>query len=153
MTRMLLRSGYATTALLSLSLLAGIALAQENCPNCPVRHGHAGSYYGDTGAGHFGRYNNLGDCTYRHYGQHDLFYNYYAGNNCGGMGAALYVSPRPVPAYVGHTYVTYQPFMPHEYLYPHHRTYHRYYNGGAALTRTSAHYRTTPVLNWMTHFD
>jgi hypothetical protein len=36
---------------------------------------------------------------------------------------ALYVSPRPTPPMVGHTYITYQPLAPHEFLYLHHRTY------------------------------
>ena len=35
--------------------------------------------------------------------------------------AQMYVSPLPVPANVGHTYTTYQPFMPHEYTYSHQR--------------------------------
>jgi hypothetical protein len=84
---------------------------------------------------------NWGDCVHRYYGNHDLFYNYYVGNNCGGYGAALYVSPLPVPPHVGHTFITYQPLMPHEFMYKHHRTYHRYYNGGQGLTRTSVRYR------------
>jgi hypothetical protein len=78
-----------------------------------------------------------GQCQYRYYGQPDLFYNYYAWPSCTGWGAELYVSPLPVPPHVGHTYITYQPLMPHEFLYQHHRTYHRYYNGGQGLTRTS----------------
>jgi hypothetical protein len=53
----------------------------------------------------------------------------------------LYVSPRPVPPWVGHTYITYQPLMPHEFMYSHHRTYHRYYNGGQGLNRTHVAYR------------
>ncbi|MBN1912011.1 MAG: hypothetical protein JW818_19975 [Pirellulales bacterium] len=56
----------------------------------------------------------------------DLFYNYYVPPGpCGGVGAQLYVSPRPVPERVGHTWITYQPLMPHEFLYTHHRTYYR----------------------------
>lgn len=56
----------------------------------------------------------------------DLFYNYYVpGENCGPP-AQLYISPRPTPPLVGHTYITYQPLMPHEMLYPHKRTYYRY---------------------------
>jgi hypothetical protein len=47
----------------------------------------------------------------------------------------MYVAPRPVPANVGHTYITYQPLMPHEFMYKHHRTYHQYYDGGRGLTR------------------
>ena len=50
-----------------------------------------------------------GECLYRFYGQPDLFYNYYAWPSCTGLGAELYVSPRPVPPYVGQTYITYQP--------------------------------------------
>ena len=56
----------------------------------------------------------------------DLFYNYYVPPGpCGGVGAQLYVSPLPVPERVGHTWVTYQPLMPHEFLYKHRRTYCR----------------------------
>jgi hypothetical protein len=62
--------------------------------------------------------------------QYDLFYNYYVPEPCGvGAGAELYVSPRPTPPFVGHTYITYQPLLPHEFLYPHHRVYRRYTNG------------------------
>ena len=93
---------------------------------------------------------NAGNCQYRYYGQPDLFYNYYVPPNCGGVGAELYLSPRPVPAHVGHTYITYQPLYPHEFLYEHHRTYHRYYNGGQGLTRTHVAYWHSPFtsLRW-----
>lgn len=54
----------------------------------------------------------------------NVFYNYYAApGRCGYAGAQLYIAPRPTPPLVGHTYITYQPLMPHEFLYPHHRTY------------------------------
>jgi hypothetical protein len=76
-------------------------------------------------------------CREHQYGYPDLFYNYFVPPTCGGMGAELYPAPLPVPAHVGHTYYTYQPFMPHEFLYKHHRTYHRYYDEGRGLTRTS----------------
>ncbi len=56
----------------------------------------------------------------------DLFSNYYAPGQNGGPPAQLYISPRPTPPLVGHTYITYQPLMPHEMLYPHKRTYKRY---------------------------
>ncbi|HUY92005.1 MAG TPA: hypothetical protein VMV10_24910 [Pirellulales bacterium] len=56
----------------------------------------------------------------------DLFYNYYVPGANGGPPAQLYISPRPTPPLVGHTYITYQPLMPHEMLYPHKRTYRRY---------------------------
>jgi hypothetical protein len=85
-----------------------------------------------------------GDCQYRWYGQPDLFYNYYAWPSCSGVGAELYISPRPVPPHVGHTFITYQPLMPHEFLYQHHRTYHRYYNGGQGLNRTCVKWYRVP---------
>jgi len=84
-----------------------------------------------------------GECLYRFYGQPDLFYNYYAWPSCTGLGAALYVSPRPVPPWVGQTYITYQPLFPHEFMYGHSRTYHRYYNGGQGLNRTCVSYHTS----------
>lgn len=66
----------------------------------------------------------------------DLFYNYYVPPSGGGsLGAALYVSPRPTPPLVGHTYVTYPPLMPHEFLYSHHRTYLTQHPDGS-MTRT-----------------
>jgi hypothetical protein len=66
----------------------------------------------------------------------DLFYNYYVpGGPCGGVPAQLYLSPRPTPPLVGHTYITYQPLMPHEFLYRHARTYYRQ-NENGKWTRT-----------------
>jgi len=69
--------------------------------------------------------------------QQDLFYNYYVGPGTYGQGvsAQMYLSPRPTPRLVGHTYVTYQPLMPHEFLYKHHRTYIRVHPDGSG-TRT-----------------
>jgi hypothetical protein len=140
MLRSLVRSGLALAV-----VVAGFAgsVAQSQAGN-----GHARldpHYY--QGAGGC-RTCNTGDCQYRWYGQPDLFYNYYAPANCGGVGAELYLSPRPVPAHVGHTYITYQPLMPHEFMYHHHRTYHRYYNGGQGLTRTHVKYGTTLRPDW-----
>jgi hypothetical protein len=76
--------------------------------------------------------------------QPDVFYNYYVPNNMGAA-AAAYPAPYPTPSLIGHTYYTYQPLMPHEFLYTHHRTYHQYYNGGMGLNRTSVHWHRTPV--------
>jgi hypothetical protein len=71
----------------------------------------------------------------------DLFYNFYEGPNPSGVPVGMYPSPRPVPPFVGHTYTTYQPFMPHEYLYRHTRS-HYAYNPGAGWTRAKIRYRT-----------
>ena len=67
----------------------------------------------------------------------DLFYNFYVGPSpvVGGVPARMYISPRPTPPLVGHTYITYQPLMPHEFLYKHHRRYWRYHPG-SGMTRT-----------------
>ncbi len=115
-----------------------------------VGHMGQGGYYGSPAVHHYDphyyqgyggcRTCSNGDCQYRFYGQPDLFYNYYVPPTCGGVGAELYISPRPVPPHAGHTYITYQPLYPHEFMYHHHRTYHRYYNSGQGLTRTHVHY-------------
>jgi len=74
--------------------------------------------------------------------QKDLFYNYYAQPGpFYNTPSQMYVSPLPVPAHVGHTYTTYQPFMPHEYMYNHQRAYYTY-NRGAGWTRTNVRYGT-----------
>jgi hypothetical protein len=73
--------------------------------------------------------------------KNDLFYNYYVGPYPSGTAAQLYVSPLPVPSNVGHTWITYQPFMPHEFLYKHHRSYYTY-NPGAGWTRAKIRYHT-----------
>ena len=66
--------------------------------------------------------------------QQDLFYNYYVGAaGCGDVPAQLYLCPRPTPPLVGHTYITYQPFLPHEMLYKHHRTYYRMHPDGSGV--------------------
>lgn len=53
----------------------------------------------------------------------DLFYNYYVAGN---PPAQAFLCPRPTPPLVGHTYITYQPFYPNEFLYHHKRKYVRY---------------------------
>lgn len=77
------------------------------------------------------------DCGYP-VNQLDLFYNYYVGPGVYGNGvpAKMYLSPRPTPAWVGHTYVTYQPLMPHEFMYKHRRSYIRLHPDGSG-TRTT----------------
>ncbi|TWT90933.1 hypothetical protein Mal64_13320 [Pseudobythopirellula maris] len=77
-----------------------------------------------------------------HQRPNDLFYNeYVAPGPGGGPPAEMYVAPGPVPAHVGHTYTTYQPFMPHEYLYGHMRSYQTHH-AGSGWTRTNVRYGT-----------
>jgi hypothetical protein len=83
--------------------------------------------------------------------QKDLFYNYYAQPGVfNGAAAGIYPAPRPVPPRVGHTWVTYQPFMPHELMYAHQRSYYTH-NPGAGWTRTNVRYGTAGLrhANWM----
>ena len=71
----------------------------------------------------------------------NMFYNYYVGGQASGSyPAQMYLSPRPTPPLVGHTYMTYQPFYPHEFMYRHHRTYTRVHHPGGT-TRTRITYR------------
>ena len=72
----------------------------------------------------------------------DLFYNYYVGPQPSGTAAQMYVAPRPVPPAMGHHYTTYQPFMPHEFTYFHHRSYYTHHPG-SGWTRTNVSYNTT----------
>ncbi len=66
-----------------------------------------------------------------------LFSNYYVQPHvCGGVPAQMYISPVPTPAYVGHTNVTNQAFMPHEYMYKHKRIYYKWHRNGGNYTKT-----------------
>ncbi len=72
-----------------------------------------------------------------------LFANYYVppvGPNS--VGAQLYPCPRPTPPLVGHTYITYEPLDPHEFLYRHNRVYWTAH-ADAPPTRTSVHWGTS----------
>ncbi len=76
--------------------------------------------------------------------QPDVFFNFYQPGNSGNPAGAL-PAPYRTPAVVGHAYYTYQPFMPNEWLYMHHRTYHQSYNNGMGLNRTSVEWYGTPI--------
>jgi hypothetical protein len=67
-------------------------------------------------------------------GPKDLFYNYYVPPGAGLVGAEMYLCPRPVPPLTGHTYITYPPLLPQEFLYKHHRTYRTVHPDAPATT-------------------
>ena len=72
----------------------------------------------------------------------DLFYNYYVDPRCGAVYAAsMYHAPHATPGMAGGVYCTYQPFLPHEYMYCHDRVYHRLSNQKQGLNRTHVTYR------------
>jgi hypothetical protein len=105
--------------------------------------------YGGAGAASYGGvpYGGIDyGCRPWEYGRPDLFYNFYASNNCGGVPAEMYLAPLPVPPHVGHTYYTYQPLMPHEFMYPHYRTYRKYYNQGRGMNRTKVTWHCNPIV-------
>jgi hypothetical protein len=89
--------------------------------------------------------NGFGGCTGREYGRPDLFYNYYTQGACNQANAQMYVSPQPVPAWVGHTFTTYQPLMPHQMLYWHKHSYHKYYDSGRGHNTTRISYYGPPI--------
>lgn len=72
----------------------------------------------------------------------DLFYNYYVPPTPPNqIGATMYPCPNTsIPPLVGHTYYTYQPLMPHEFMYKHSRTYWRPHPDGSR-TRTRVIWR------------
>lgn len=108
-----------STALRTLAVLTGLALAAGAASAGDYRYGYNGG----------------------------LFYNYYASPDPGGRQAAqMYLSPRPTPPLVGHTYITYQPLMPHEFLYTHRRTYSRYHPC-AGYTVTKVRWMHVPRLH------
>jgi hypothetical protein len=75
----------------------------------------------------------------------NVFNNYFTQGGANQATAAAYISPVGVPGWVGHTYITYEPLYPHEFMYHHKHRYHSYYDNGAGLNRTSAHYYSPPA--------
>jgi hypothetical protein len=84
-------------------------------------------------------------------GTQPLFDNYFTRRNANSAEAALYMSPIGVPGWVGHTYNTYQPLYPHQFLYQHHDRYHSYYDQGMGLNRTHAKYYAPPARTAVKH--
>jgi hypothetical protein len=88
---------------------------------------------------------NGGYGTWGHRQVQPLFDNYFTQGNANQADAALYIAPTGVPGWVGHTYVTYQPLYPHQFLYQHEDRYHSYYDQGKGLNRTKATYWAPPI--------
>lgn len=91
----------------------------------------------------------------------NYLFSQYTTQGQGGITAGKYPAPHPVPSYVGESYYTYQPLMPHEMMYEHQRSYYNYYNdgsfkgGGPSLNVTSVRwqnghgdYRPLPLSNY-----
>ena len=83
-------------------------------------------------------------------GQEYLFSQYYTQPGASSAQAEMYPAPHPVPAHVGNSYYTYQPLMPHEFMYSHSRNYYNYHATPEAFYRDmcgSKHYRPGYGLN------
>ncbi|OYP31686.1 hypothetical protein [Rhodopirellula sp. MGV] len=116
--------------------------AVGSCPACENGTCADGSCLSKLG---LGRRNQEIGCQPRQYDRPDLFYNFYSQGNCNAANAQMYVSPLPVPQFVGNTYFTYQPFYPHEMMYKHKDRYHNFYDNGRGLNRTKVKYSYPPV--------
>jgi hypothetical protein len=107
--------------------------------------GGAGGYWGGPGVGPDGCSPYLGGGYDTGY-QPDLFYNFYAPQTaCGGVPTDMYPAPHDTPYPAIQTYYTYQPFLPHEFLYNHHRQYWRWYDGGYGATQTCVTWGGSPI--------
>jgi hypothetical protein len=73
----------------------------------------------------------------------NLFSQYYTQPGASAVQAGMYPAPHWVPSYVGHSYYTYQPLMPHEMMYQHSRNYYNYYNTGGYYGGADALNKTT----------
>ncbi|MEM6471504.1 MAG: hypothetical protein AAF802_18225 [Planctomycetota bacterium] len=104
-----------------------------------------GSCLGGKLGGRLGKCNTMAGCQPKKYDQPDLFYNFYSKGNCNSANAQMYISPQPVPHFVGHTFFTYQPFYPHEYMYWHKNKFHNEYDNGRGMNRTRALYYAPPI--------
>ncbi len=125
-----------------------------NCGNVGYADGNGGFVSGSFrsasssfggGGGAAGYSSNGGYGTWGHRQVQPLFDNYFTQGNANRADAALYVSPVGVPGWVGHTYNTYQPLYPDEFLYTHKDKYHSYYDQGFGLNRTKTMYWAPPV--------
>jgi hypothetical protein len=132
---------------------ANAQCASGNCGNVGYADGNggfvSGSFRGASssfgGGGPAGYSSNGGYGSWGNRQVQPLFDNYFTQGNANQADAALYISPVGVPGWVGHTYNTYQPLYPHEFLYTHKDKYHSYYDQGFGLNRTKAMYWAPPV--------
>ncbi|MEM6363992.1 MAG: hypothetical protein AAF745_06185 [Planctomycetota bacterium] len=126
------------------------AMMHSDCQN-----GDCGGSYGDevVDGGVLMEGGAMGGAMSRtHYGQPDLFYNYYTQGMSNAANAQMYISPVPTPANGGHTFFTYQPFYPHEMLYKHTNRFHNYYDNGRGLNRTRVQYSYPAVRTAASNF-
>jgi hypothetical protein len=72
--------------------------------------------------------------------------------DAGAIGASLYVSPRPVPPFVGHTFITYEGLMPDQLLYQHQRTYYRPHGPYGGVTETNINWGYKSHLHPFGHY-
>ncbi len=105
-------------------------------------HGYSEGAYGDDFGGAY-------DCGPGVGGSgSDLFYNYYAPQTGpeGGVTTQMYTSPHDTPHPAVQTYYTYQPCLPHEFLYEHNRNYLHYHNRPHGATEVHVSWGGSPII-------
>lgn len=112
----------------------------------PCAGGCGGGCCGHGGCGCFAPWGYRGPSNMYEGHNADLFYNYYAPQGSSeGVPTDMYASPQDTPYPAIQTYYTYQPWLPHEYLYNHNRTYTRYYSGGMGRNTTRVTWGGSPI--------
>lgn len=127
----------------TLALAMGMAVALAGVSHAQCYNGSCGGMAGSYVPAGYGGVDSFGNMLGK--GTQPLFDNYFTRGYNNHAEAGLYVSPIGVPGWVGHTYNTYQPLYPHEFLYAHRDRYHSYYDEGMGLNRTRASYYSPPV--------
>lgn len=119
----------------------GSSCSGGSCGKCgSLFNGPFGDFLGGKSKHDLGGY-----CQPRKYDRSDLFYNFYSKGNCNKANAQMYISPVPVPRSVGHTFNTYQPLYPHEFMYWHQNRFHNNYDNGRGMNRTKVKYYAPPL--------
>ncbi|MBU6172391.1 MAG: hypothetical protein KGQ60_01220 [Planctomycetes bacterium] len=127
----------------TLAMAIGITVAHAGLSHGQCYNGSCGPMAGSYVPGGAGATDSFGNMLGK--GTQPLFDNYFTRGNANQAEAGMYISPIGVPGWVGHTYNTYQPLYPHQFLYAHTDRYHSYYDQGMGLNRTHAHYYSPPV--------
>lgn len=140
------RQGWIKVALAS-GMAVGSFMMSASTVNAQCASGNCGAMAGSYVPGGFSSLRGSTDSFGHMIGRQTqpLFDNYFTQGYANQATAGMYISPVGVPGWVGHTYNTYQPFYPHQYLYQHHDRYHSYYDDGRGFNRTHASYYAPPV--------
>lgn len=139
----MLRKVQTTLVQTTLGVTLGLAVAHTGMVHAQCNDGSCGGAAAGYSPVSGGYVDSFGQLAGR--GTQPLFDNYFTRGYANQAEAGMYISPIGVPGWVGHTYNTYQPLYPHQFLYAHSDRYHSYYDNGMGLNRTHAKYYSPPV--------